>query len=185
MAATQKAASKTAASKPASSTTETPETSAESRDADSGRSGRDSAGPGTGNAAAPENSSRPPATIVNTDPSAAPLAPPADAATQREPALGHPESTTDQPFAETGGRTIAGESHGRIVDENGKKLSADDLFDDSDPNKTFVTTKVRVFEEFTYPNTSRVSTRLMWVPGARVPRFQAERIKAALAATRE
>lgn len=139
-------------------------------------------GPGTGVEAPAEETARMPAETVNTDPSAAPLDPPADSAGQREPEHGYDESSTDQVYANTAGRTIAGESHERLVGEDGKALSEGDLFDESDNTKTFVTTKTRIYEEFTYPNTNRTATRLVYAEGRRVPRFQAERIKAAVKA---
>lgn len=148
-----------------------------------GQSSQDS-GPGTGRAAPPEDTDlRPPAHIVNTSPAAAPLSPPADHAGQTEPKQGHPTSTTDQVYAEAAGRTIAGENHLRLVDDDGNVFGPGDLFDESDTTKTFVVAKTRIVEEFTYPNTTRTASRLLFVPGTRVPRWQAERIKSAVAAS--
>jgi hypothetical protein len=140
-----------------------------------GTSARD-VGPGTGTTAPGEGTSRPPASIVNTDPGAAPLAPPADHPTQTEPEQGHASSSTDQVYAAAAGQTIAGENHKRLVDQRGNTLSADDLFTDPGGLHTYLVVKVRVFEEFTYPNTKRTSRRLLYVPGAKVPRFQAARL---------
>jgi hypothetical protein len=143
-------------------------------------------GPGTINPVAPpEDSLRPPATIVNSDPTAAPLDPPADHAGQLEPRLGYDTSTTDQAFAESANRTIAGENHLRLVDDDDNELSADDLFEESDPSKTYDVTATKIWEVFTFPNTHRESKRLMYCKGARVPLFQAARIKAAVAAAAE
>lgn len=137
-------------------------------------------GPGTG-VDAPEdrNAARYPASTLDPNPESAPLDPPEDQAGQTQPETGHAESTTDQTYAESGGRTIAGENHVRLVGEDDDDLGPDDLFDDPDPVKTFVVTKARIFEVFTYPNTSREAKRLLYPEGARVPRFQAERIKRA------
>jgi hypothetical protein len=177
------AARKTAASKTAATETTTG-VDAESNET-TGQTRQDF-GPGTGNEVPPEESTeRSPSTIVNSDPNAAPLDPPADQAGQVDPPLGYQTSTTDQAYAEAAGRTIAGENHLRLVGDDGNELSADDLFDDSDVNKTYVTTKARVYEEFTYPNTERVASRLLYVPGAKVPRFQAERIKTAVSQAAE
>lgn len=198
------AAKKTAASRSTSSSVKDETTQDQTTPDESGADGNDGTdssqgdgaplgqtrqdfGPGTtGGEAPPEREgSRPPATIVNGDPNAAPLDPPADSHTQTQPALGYDTSTTDQAYAEAAGRTIAGENHLRLVDDDGNELSADDLFDESDPNLTFVTTKQRINEVFTYPNTNRESGRLMYVAGARVPKFQAARIKAAVSAAAE
>lgn len=138
-------------------------------------------GPGTGVPAPPESTYRPPATLTGDSP----LDPPADADTQRQPEGGYNESSTDPVAAEAGRRTIAGEDFLRLVDADGNELSADGLFDDSDASKTFVTTKTRIYEEFHYPNTTEVAKRLLYAEGRRVPRFQADRIKAALDAAPE
>jgi hypothetical protein len=167
---------KTAAKKTASDNDESTEQPTTGRAGDSG--------PGTGVDAPAEDTARMPAETVNTDPESAPLDPPADAHTQGTPEHGYAESTTDQTYAESGGRTIAGENHVALVGEDGESLNSGDLFDDQDTNKTFVVTKTRIYEQFTYPNTSRVATRLYYAAGRRVPRFQAERIKAAVDAGR-
>jgi hypothetical protein len=165
----------------ADTTTET-ETETESGP---GVSVRNDAGPGTGRAAEAETTARPPATIVNESPAAAPLDPPADSHTQREPEHGHKGSSTDQTYAEVGGQTIAGENHVRLVDADGNTVSPDSLFNDVDPKFTYVEAAGRVYEEFTYPNTKRPVKRLLYVEGARVPRSQADRIKAAATADAE
>lgn len=139
-------------------------------------------GPGTGREAPAESTARMPAETVNTDPDAAPLDPPADAKTQTEPEHGHDASSTDHSYAAAGGRTIAGESHVRLVDGDDNDVSADELFDDPDPVKTFVTGKQRVYEVFTFPNTTREAKRLLFTEGTRIPRFQAEQIKRQVAA---
>lgn len=133
-------------------------------------------GPGTGVPAPPESTYRPPATMTGDSP----LDPPADSATQGQPEGGYNASSTDPVAAEAGRRTIAGEDFLRLVDAEGKELSAKALFDDSDSSKTFVVTKTRIYEEFYYPNTTEVAKRLLYAEGRRVPRFQADRIKAAV-----
>lgn len=138
-------------------------------------------GPGTGQDAPAEESARPPATTVNTEATASgPLEAPTDARLQTVPEGGLSLSTTDPVYAANGGRTIAGEDFVRLVDADGNELSADDLFDDGDGSKTWVVAKTRVYEVFYYPNTTEEAKRLMFAQGRRVPRGQAEQIKAAL-----
>lgn len=143
-------------------------------------------GPGTSNPGVPDETSvRPPATVVNSDPKAAPLTPPADSHTQRAPELGHPKSSTSQTYAESGGRTIAGENHYRLTDRGGNTLGPDDLFEDAVPAQPFLIAKQEVLEEFTYPNTHTPVHRRVFGKGTHVPRFQADRIKAAAKADAE
>jgi hypothetical protein len=136
-------------------------------------------GPQTGTPATDETTARPPATIVNESPAAAPLDPPADSHTQREPANGIPTSSTDQTYAEVGGQTIAGENHVQLVDREGNAVSPQDLFHQENARDTHVIATQRVYELFTYPNTTRTNKRLIYAEGARVPRAQAARIQAA------
>lgn len=138
-------------------------------------------GPQTGRAAPPESSYRYPSTIVE-DPEGNPLAPPSDTPRQTQPEQGHNLSSTDHVYAQTGGRTVAGEDFKRFVDDDGHAIEASALFDDSDQSKTFVTAKQRVYEEFYYPNTTEVCRRQVFAAGKRVPRAQAEQIKAAIKA---
>lgn len=136
-------------------------------------------GPMTGVAATPETGARPPATIVNESPDAAPLSPPADHHLQREPASGHPTSSTDQTYAEVGGQTIAGENHVGLVNRAGERVDIDSLFQDPGGRHTHVVCTERVYELFTYPGTRRAEKRLIFPKGALVPRAQAARIQAA------
>lgn len=161
--------------------------SSKAADDDTAQDQRDTAatrdsGPGTRVDAPPEQSARMPAETLNTDPDAAPLAAPEDAHTQTEPEQGHQESSTDHSYAASGGRSIAGEEHVRLVDEEGNPIGVDDLFDDAEPDKTYVLAKQAVIEEFKYPNTDRTVTRRILSAGRRVPRFQAERIKSTVQA---
>lgn len=135
-------------------------------------------GPGTGVEAPEESTPRPPATMLDLGSTeSGPLDPPGDARQQIQPEKGYNESSTDHVYAATGGRTIAGEDHLRLVDEDDNELGADDLFDD-DPKRTWVTAKVRVYEVFQYPHTTEEAKRLLFAAGRRVPREQAEKIKA-------
>lgn len=167
-------------SEPTQTDADSTDTSADDGSAD-GVSPAVEAGPGTGTDVTPEATSRPPATIVNETPGAAPLSPPADHGTQREPALGYPSSSTDQTYAEVGGRTIAGENHVQLVDQNNNPVDIDSLFTDEGGRFTHVTATQRVYERFTYPNSKRADKRLIFAKGARVPRAQAARIQAAAA----
>lgn len=138
-------------------------------------------GPGTGvDAPADKAEGRYPATVVGDDND--PLAPPKDAATQTEPEAGQTMSSTDQVYAETGGRTIAGEDHVSLVDGDGNTVDVGSLFDGGDGSKGSVTVTKRVYEEFTYPNTTETARRLLFTEGQRVPRAQADRVKAAVSA---
>lgn len=144
-------------------------------------------GPGTSNPDVPaENSLRPPATVVNTDPAAAPLTPPADSHLQTEPLLGHDSQSTSHTYAESGGRTIAGEHHYRLVGADLKTtLDPDDLFEDPDPVKTTVLAKQDTYEEFCYPNSHTPTHRRVFGKGTPVPRFQALKITEAAKADYE
>jgi len=112
---------------------------------------------------------------------AAPIESP-DVTGQTEPKVGHDESSTDHVYAVTGGQSIAGESVLRLTDEDGNELGADDLFDDSDPGKTFVEVKQTVIEVFRYPNTTVDCERVLYRAGRRLPRDLAERVRNAVAA---
>lgn len=114
---------------------------------------------------------------------AAPLDPKAvttDHEGQVEPREGHNLSSTDPVYAEAGGRTVAGEDFVGLVGEDDEPLSSDGLFEEVDGSKTFVLTKQRISEVFYYPGTTEKAKRLVFAKGKRVPRAQAERIKAAV-----
>lgn len=64
----------------------------------------------------------------------------------------------------------------RFLDGEGNPLSYEDIFDDQ-PNRTFVTTKVRVREAFVYPNTDTVGYRIAYTEGKKVPRGEAENVR--------
>ena len=109
-----------------------------------------------------------------------PLVKPTDRELQTYPAKGYGLSSTDSTYAAAGGRTVSGEQFASLVGEDGKAVSAGDLFNDED-GKGFVTASKRVFEEFYYPNTIEKAKRLLFVAGQKVDRAEAERIKATLA----
>lgn len=168
---------------PARKSAEAPAEKSAQTQAEQSQTGRpEDFGPGTGREAPEEGDRRYPSTVVNSD--SAPLEPPKDAHTQTEPEQGYNVSSTDNVYAEAGGRTIAGEDHLGLVDQDDNDVSEGDLFDD-DASKTYVTVKGRVYEQFYYANTHEKAKRLLFVPGQRVPRAQAERIKAALQAAPE
>lgn len=64
----------------------------------------------------------------------------------------------------------------RYVDAEGKALSADDIFEAVE-GKSFVVTKVRVYEVFTFPNTDTEGKRLAYVAGKRVSVGEAANVK--------
>ena len=62
-----------------------------------------------------------------------------------------------------------------FVDSDGNAVEYDDIFEDD--GKTFVTTKVRVYEVFTFPNTTTEGKRLAYAQGRKVPRGEAENVR--------
>lgn len=140
-------------------------------------------GPGTDNPqVTPEHTARPPASTVNLDTKAGPLEPPQDARLQADPPQGYGLSSTDHVYAASGtGQTIAGERYEGLVDDDDNAVSVDSLFNDGG-GQTFVTVEKRVYEVFYYPNTVEKAKRLLYVPGQRVNRADAERMKAAITA---
>lgn len=130
-------------------------------------------------------------TVVALPDSTSPIEAP-DAALQTKPEGGYSTSSTNPVAASAATRSMPGEDHVKLIDADGKELQADAIFDDSDPVQTYVTVKQEVYEVFAYPGagvsddpTRRETTRLMYPKGARVDRFQAERIKAAHKAWQE
>lgn len=155
------------------------ETTPEDSGSTDAASGNVETGPGTGAPATPETGARPLATIPNTAPEAAPLSPPADHHLQTQPVDGYKTSSTDQTYAEVGGRTIAGENLVALVNRAGEPVDIATLFEDPGPRFTHMVSTERVYEKFTYPNTKTVDKRLLFPKGALVPRAQAVRIQAA------
>lgn len=124
-----------------------------------------------------EAAERPPATtLVPGEGDSAPIEPP-DRQTQALPEQGYDSSSTDNIVAIAGGKTMAGENTVALVNEDGELVDVDDIFNDADPAKTFVVTKTRVFERFTYPRAHTHTERLLFAAGRKVPRWQAEEIK--------
>lgn len=109
-----------------------------------------------------------------------PLAAPTDRVVQSYPAKGYGLSSTDDTYASSGGRTVSGERFDALVGEDGKAISADDLFTDVE-GRSYVVASQRTFERFYYPNTVEVAKRLLFVAGQKIPRAEAARIKATLA----
>lgn len=64
----------------------------------------------------------------------------------------------------------------RYVDADGNALDYDGIFEDVE-NKTYVTTKTRVYETFLFPNTTTEGKRLAYAAGKRVPRGEAENVR--------
>jgi hypothetical protein len=126
----------------------------------------------------------------------APDAPEADAAPERKgkkaadaSPLDAPQPKADKPVPASTSRvaasaaafSIAGDNHVRIIDEDGNTVDPADMFDDPDPHVSFVTARTRLYEEFTQTNSTRLTTRLLYPAGARVPRDRADKVRAAVA----
>ena len=110
---------------------------------------------------------------------AAPLTP-SDQHTQVVPFLGDPASSTSHISTSAGMLTQAGEQHIALLDEEGNELGPDDIFEDLGAEKTFVIVKSRVMEQYRFPNTTEVTTRLFYNKGRRVPRGEAARLQTSL-----
>lgn len=139
-------------------------------------------GPGTPNpVTAEENDTmgvRMPQRMVTTTPETGPnpLEAP-DAALQPLPPDGYAESTTNNVAAATGIRTVPGENHVRLYDEDGNDIDdIEGLFDDPGTTSTFLLVNKRVFEEYTPPQSKQKFSRLRYAKGARVDRFVAARL---------
>jgi hypothetical protein len=115
---------------------------------------------------------------------AAPLTP-SDQHTQVVPVLGDPDTSTNHVSTSAGLLTYPGEQHVGLVDENGDEVDPDSLFEDPGEHTTYVTAKGRVFEQFRYPGTTEVATRLFYTAGARVDRGEARRLKEAVRLQRQ
>ena len=66
----------------------------------------------------------------------------------------------------------------RFVNSDGEPLAFEDMFEDGGMSKTFVTTKTRIFEIFVYHNSTTEGRRLTYVAGKRIPRSEAEALRA-------
>ena len=66
----------------------------------------------------------------------------------------------------------------RFVNSDGEPLAFEDMFEDGGMGKTFVTTKTRIFEIFVYHNSTTEGRRLTYVAGKRIPRSEAEALRA-------
>ena len=108
-----------------------------------------------------------------------PLEAPTDRAMQTYPAKGYGLSSTDDTYASSGGRTVSGEQFDSLVGEDGKAISADNLFEAVE-GRGFVVARQRTFEQFFYPNTVERAKRLLFVAGQKIPVAEAARIKATL-----
>jgi hypothetical protein len=111
---------------------------------------------------------------------AAPVDVPKDRPTQVVPQLGHPESSTNPVAAASGLASYPGEDHVDYVDEDGKSVNPDSIFNQPEGPQTFVTAQQRVYERFTYPGSTRQTTRLAYAPGQRISIADAEHLKATL-----
>jgi hypothetical protein len=137
-------------------------------------------GPGTGSGAPVDEQDRTPASTVLPS-EAGPLVP-TDVQKVNTPELGHPTSSTNFVAANAAQRSVPGSNHVRLVDDQGNDVAADDIFNDPDGPSMFVTTKSRVYQEFTYPGARTVTTQLLYPAGARVTLAERERFLAGLKA---
>jgi hypothetical protein len=112
---------------------------------------------------------------------AAPLEPPAALAGVQppDPETGYAESSTNPVAAAAALRTVPGDDHIDLIDDNGDPVNPEELFDDPGAHSTIVRVNRRVIERFTYRGAARPATRLYLRPGQVVSRAEAERIKAA------
>jgi hypothetical protein len=89
-------------------------------------------------------------------------------------------ASTSRVAASAAAFSIAGDNHKRVIDEDGNTVAAEDMFDDGEGHESFVHTKQRLYEEFTQTNSQRLTTRLLFPAGARVPRGRADAIRKAV-----
>lgn len=137
-------------------------------------------GPGTGAASPADEQDRMPSTTVLPS-EAGPLVP-TDVQKVHEPADGHPESSTNSVAANAAQRSVPGSNHIRLLDEDGNDVDIEDVFEGPDGPSMFVTTRMRLYQEFTYPKASTKTTQLLYPRGARVTLAEAERFKASVKA---
>lgn len=98
---------------------------------------------------------------------AAPIEAP-DAAAQTDPPEGHANSSTNPVAALVGLQTYTGENHVRYVDEDGKDLSVDAIFEPAQENQTSRIVKQGVYEVFNYPGSQEPMSRRLFHKGQRV-----------------
>lgn len=116
---------------------------------------------------------------------AAPLQAPDDGTRARPGVAGVAHQSTSSVAAAAGQRSLAGEGHLGLVDEDGNALDAADVFDEGDGTTTFVTTTRRVYEKFVQPGTRTPIVRLVFPANARVPRDKADGFRRAASAAAE
>jgi hypothetical protein len=102
---------------------------------------------------------------------AAPVAPPTAVSRQ---------SIEEPNYVATGAglRSMTGEQHGKIVDEDGNEVDLESALDYGDGTITTVQVTKRLYETFTLPGSVRVQTRLLAPAGATITRETAEGLKA-------
>jgi hypothetical protein len=131
-------------------------------------------GTGTGTPAPDdERPTYPSTTLVRKSPRATPLEP-ADVKRAVEPRLGHDLTSTDAAAAAAGLRSMAGENATRLLDADGKEVSASDVFESVESNPTIRIVKTNVVEEYTVHRQKTPLTRLLFFKGQVLPAQQAE-----------
>jgi hypothetical protein len=108
---------------------------------------------------------------------AAPLTPD-EATVQRSPHLGRPDSSTNPVSANAAIMSPPGSAHVGLVDEDGKAIPLDEVFEFPGPDnpRHVATVKQRTLQNFRYPNTDVVTTHLLYPAGAEVPVGEAMRV---------
>ncbi|MEW9530770.1 hypothetical protein [Microbispora sp. NPDC049125] len=100
---------------------------------------------------------------------------------QRQPADGHPESTTNNVAANAALRSITGFNHRRLLSDDAepRELSVDEIFEfpAGDDPKTTATVKQKVIEEYATENSSRLATHILFAAGQEVPVWQAKQLQ--------
>lgn len=68
------------------------------------------------------------------------------------------------------------------MDEDGTALTTDlaELFDLTQPERTVIYPRVRIYQRFTYPGSVRTVTQLLHTPGHGIPRPEFEALRQAL-----
>lgn len=96
--------------------------------------------------------------------------------------LGDPYSSTDFVAANAALRSEPGARHIRLFDDEGADIDPDDVFEfpPAESPSMLADVKRKTYQEFLYREARTPSTRLMYPAGARVPVWQALKVREAL-----
>ena len=80
--------------------------------------------------------------------------------------------------ANSGLSSLPGADHHGLFNENGDPVPLEEVFEfpEQGSPSTLATVRMRVFEEFTYPNTTTKTRHLMYAEGRRIPVAEAQRV---------